>query len=69
MPSLTIWDRKQLLGPTQDPCPVCKQPAARAYCRSCDEFYLECGCPFTHSGHRIYTSDGTAIPDFDKLVR
>jgi len=44
MPALTPEDRASLLGPLADPCPDCGQVRVRHYCRSCDVFFVLCGC-------------------------
>jgi len=77
MPSLTPEARKALLGPLGDACQSCKGIRVRHYCRSCDEFFIACGCDARrtddekHVDHRVYlwTPDRgvVAIPDFDAL--
>jgi hypothetical protein len=72
MPSLTIEDRKALLGPTFWTCSKCGTRPVKHYCRQCDAFYYSCPCYFLpeqeHAGHRVYrwTPDGIiADPNFD----
>lgn len=45
MPSLTPEDQESLLGSTGNRCRTCKQERVKNYCRSCDVFFYECGCP------------------------
>lgn len=66
--------RRQLLGPLDEACPSCEATRTRHYCRSCDEFFVACGCSGPEHGahleHRVYlwTPNGViAIPDFDNL--
>jgi hypothetical protein len=69
MPSLTPADRAQLVGP-HGACPRCRQSSVRQYCRSCDVFFVECGCAAVgHVGHRTYRwVEGVIVadPDFDR---
>lgn len=59
MASLTPEDQKKL-GAQDYVCPKCGKREVKNYCRSCDEFFSTCGCPFTgeprddHSSHRTY---------------
>lgn len=58
MPYLSPEDRALLLGPTGHTCPRCAVEQIKNYCRSCDEFFVFCGCPESaaeHRGHRLYT--------------
>ena len=60
MPTLSEEEQKQYLGPTERTCPKCGQVKSQNYCRRCDEFFYECGCPIVrgslddHIGHRTY---------------
>lgn len=72
MPSLDPDQRAALIKPVGQ-CGICGFTRVRNYCRSCDEFYLSCGCQLStgHEGHRLYVwLNGQVIaePDFDHLV-
>lgn len=74
MPSLTIEDRKQMLGPLPEPCARCRHTRVCHYCRSCDVFFTTCACdnPAEHlpPTHRVYLWSPLgieAIPNFDDL--
>jgi hypothetical protein len=58
---LSKENQKALLGVTDRQCRDCLQWIRKNYCRSCDEFFLECDCtrqngkrPHKHHGHRTY---------------
>lgn len=71
-PALRPEDRAVLLGPVGRPCHRCHGVRVTHYCRSCDEFFFECGCtdrPRHEDHRRIYRWTPTgilAIPDFDQ---
>lgn len=77
MPALTQQEREQLLGPHGGECPTCQAVRVRQYCRTCDEFFLECRCgqcaaAGPHMHHRTYrwvAGQIIANPDFDRLLR
>lgn len=78
MPALDPDDRTALLGP-QGTCAICTFWRVRHYCRSCDAFFVTCGCQVereamldAHARHRIYLWTPyriLALPDFDQLTR
>jgi len=78
MPSLDPEDRIARLGPVGGECSACDGPRIRHYCRTCDVFFVTCGCfegresvlgqGAVHGDHRVYlwTPTGViAVPDFD----
>jgi hypothetical protein len=55
MPLLDAPQQKALLVELDETCPTCGVRLFRNYCRQCDEFFVECGCPWSeHAGHRSY---------------
>lgn len=63
MPLLSDEQKRRYLGPVfpDDKCDRCGKVHVRHYCRSCDEFFVTCGCPMgaieSHEGHRIDRGD------------
>src|SRR5262245_7508054 len=74
VPSLTPGERAAVVRPIGR-CATCGAVRVRNYCRTCDEFFVVCGCTPPpqpdHLEHRVYlwTPDGViAVPDFDALL-
>jgi hypothetical protein len=58
MPLLSAEQQRDILIELPAVCGACGQHPFRNYCRECDEFFLECGCPRTeHVGHRTYQQE------------
>ena len=65
MPLLTESQQAEMLGSTELKCDLCQQHLVKNYCRQCDMFFFQCGCPpkpdskdnpydRDHTNHRTY---------------